>query len=109
MTGIMVAAEPGVEYAPLYYKPLDKVKDFNLRKHKGDFDRLMKISRDVGIVIKWWLTNLSSSFKPIMCKAPELSLYTDASMEGWGAFNKTSGIKTGGRWSVKEQGAHIIS
>ena len=107
MIGIMVAAEPGVEYAPLYYKPLEKVKDFNLRKNKGHFDRLMRISRDVGIVIKWWLTNLPSSFKPIMRKAPELSLYTDASMEGWGAFNKTSGIKTGGRWSVKEQGAHI--
>ena len=107
MIGKMVVAEPGVEYAPLYYKPLEKVKDFNLRKNKGDFDRLMRISRDVGIVIKWWLTNLSSSFKPIMRKAPELSLYTDASMEGWGAFNKTSGIKTGGRWSVKEQGAHI--
>ena len=70
----MVVAEPGVGYTPLYYKPLEKVKDLNFRKNKGDFDRLMRISRDVGIVIKWWLTNLTSSFKAIMRKAPEVSL-----------------------------------
>ena len=107
MIGKMVAAESRVEYAPLYYKPLEKIKDLNLRKNKDDFDRLMRISRNVGIVIKWWLTNLTSSFKPIMRKAPEFSLYTDASLEAWGAYNKTSGIKTGGRWSVKEQGTRI--
>ena len=46
MIDTMVATEPGVEYAPLFYKPLEKIKEINLRKGKGNFDNLMRISRD---------------------------------------------------------------
>ena len=42
LIGKMVAAEPGVEHAPLFYKPLEKVKDTELRCHNGNFDRFMK-------------------------------------------------------------------
>ena len=107
MIGKMVEAEPGVEYAPLFYKPLEKIKDINLRRSKGNFDNLMRISRDSKCVIQWWLTNLKQSFKSVMRKPPHVLLYSDASLKGWGAFNKTSGIKTGGQWSAEEQNAHI--
>lgn len=107
MIGKMVAAEPGVEYAPLFYKPLEKIKDINLRKSKGNFDNLMRISCDSKCIIQWWLTNLKHSFKSVMRKPPSVLLYSDASLKGWGAYNKTSGSKTGGQWSVEEQSAHI--
>ena len=34
-------------------------------------------------------------------------LYSDASKKGWGAFNETGNIRTGGVWSVTEQSTHI--
>ncbi len=36
LIGKMVAAEPGVEYAPLYYKLLELVKDAKLRRKRGN-------------------------------------------------------------------------
>ena len=37
----------------------------------------------------------------------KLILYSDASCKGWGAYNETNNIRTGGNWSVAEQEAHI--
>ena len=35
----MVAAEPGVEYAPLFYKPLEKIKDIFLQQYSGNLKK----------------------------------------------------------------------
>lgn len=107
MIGKMVAAEQGVEYAPLFYKPLEKVKDYYLRLNKGNFDHFMKISTETKALIQWWICNIAESFKKVTQKPPQMVLYTDASLKGWGAFNKSSGSKTGGQWSVDEQNLHI--
>lgn len=36
------ATEPGVEHAPIFIKPLEKVKDKELRVHRGNFDSFIK-------------------------------------------------------------------
>ena len=33
-----VASEPGVEHAPLFYKPLEKIKEFQFQINKGNFN-----------------------------------------------------------------------
>ena len=43
LIGKLVATEPGIGYAPLYYKPLDKLKEKELNIHKGNFDSYMLI------------------------------------------------------------------
>ena len=105
--GKLVASEPGVEYAMLYIKPLEVVKDRGLKIHKGNFDCFMKIPAIVYTTLEWWLENLSSCFKKISHGKPHLVLYSDSSNLGWGAYNKTLDIKTGGDWSVQEQKLHI--
>ena len=58
MIGKMVAAEPGVEYAPLYYKPFELVKNHNLKRKRGNFDSFMRVPGYLKPDFKWWIKNL---------------------------------------------------
>ena len=58
LIGKLVALEQGVEYAPLYYKPLEKVKDQQLRIHCGNFDSFMNIPKHNFPTINWWILNI---------------------------------------------------
>lgn len=107
LIGKLVAAAPGVEHSPLYYKPLEKIKDRQLKIHKGNFNSFMNIPKECNVTLNWWIENLSSSSKRISQGAPKLSLYSDASGSGWGGFNETENIRTGGKWSAREREFHI--
>ena len=107
LIGKLVAAEPGIEYAPLYYKPLEKIKEYQLKCHRGNFDSFMTIPAPIVPTIEWWIDNVSSSYKLISHGRPNMVLYSVASTKGWGAFNKTHDIRTGGEWSTEEQNYHI--
>ena len=103
----LVATEPGIGYAPLYYKPLEKLKEKELRIHKGNFDSYMMIPDQIVPTIEWWINNVHTSFKLITHGPPKVVLYSDSSTKGWGAFNKTQNTRTGGEWSTEEQKYHI--
>ena len=107
LIGKLVATQQGVEFAPLFYKPLEKVKEHELKKHHGNYNSFMNIPAQIIPTIQWWIDNVSSSYKYISHGAPKLILYSDASCKGWGAYNETNNIRTGGNWSVAEQEAHI--
>ncbi|MCG8113708.1 MAG: reverse transcriptase domain-containing protein [Candidatus Thiodiazotropha taylori] len=107
LIGKLVATEPGVEYAPLYYKPLEKVKEKELNSHLGNFDSFMSVTNEITPTIQWWIKNLKTSHKLISHGPPKVILYSDSSTKGWGAFNQTHDIRTGGEWSVEEQECHI--
>ena len=52
--------------------------------------------------LNWWLCNLDSSCNTIRCPPVDVTLYSDASLQGWGAvMNKKS---TGGMWLPTERG-----
>ena len=78
-----------------------------LRLNKGNFDHFMKISLDIKSHIQWWIDNLPNALKTVANISLQLVLHTDASLKGWGAFNKSSGCKTEGQWSMEEQNLHI--
>ena len=107
LIGKLVATQQGVEYAPVFYKPLEKVKELELKKHKGNYNSFMTIPKHVVPVIKWWIQNVDASYKQISHGEPKLVLYSDSSKRGWGAYNETENIRTGGEWSVTEQESHI--
>ena len=44
--GKMVASEPGIQFAPLYYKELEHIKDRKLKELSGNFDAKMAVSDD---------------------------------------------------------------
>ncbi|XP_053383777.1 uncharacterized protein LOC128549987 [Mercenaria mercenaria] len=107
LIGKLVASQPGVEYAPLFYKPLERVKDKMLTIHKGNFNSFMTIPQSVYPTITWWIENLQSALKCVSHGAPNMILYSDESSTGWGAYNKTEEKRIGGMWSLAEQALHI--
>ncbi|XP_060558153.1 uncharacterized protein LOC132718470 [Ruditapes philippinarum] len=107
LIGKLVASEPGVEYAPLFYIPLEKVKDKNLRLNKGQYDKFMKLSSKTKNCINWWIVHTPINYKLVLREEPSLTICSDASLSGWGAIDITNCVKTGGQWSGDEQRLHI--
>lgn len=103
MIGKLVAEEPGVEYTPLFYKPLGKkIREQKLKKHQGKFDSFMNTPVTAYPILKCWINKLPHCSKKISHGPSDLTLYSDASGSGWGEYNETVGICTRGEWSIKE-------
>ena len=107
LIGMLVASEPGVRYAPLFYKPLEKIKENNLSWKRGHYDSFMKVTPEIRTHIQWWLDNLDNSFKPIEVEEPAIVMSTDSSLMGWGACIVSENKSTNGVWSIKEKEMHI--
>ncbi|XP_071145224.1 uncharacterized protein [Mytilus edulis] len=105
--GKMVASEPGVLYAQLYYKDLEIYKEKVLKKFYGNYDRSICLPIHVKTIFNWWIKNLPSSYKPIIQNDPDIIMFSDSSKTGWGGINKTTGKKTEGFWSAEEREMHI--
>ena len=107
LIGKMVASEPGVQCAPLFYKDLEIYKEKMLKISHGNYDSKIHLTTDVKSNISWWIHSLPHSYKPIVRNEPDIILYSDSSKTGWGGINETFGTKTEGFWSEKERELHI--
>jgi len=105
--GKLVAATPGVTYAPLYIRPLEQIKDRELRKHRGNFNSFFSVTPTVKCHLQWWIDNIHSCYRNIVTKDPDFVLYTDSSRLMWGAYEETRNKQTNGFWSAEEQQQHI--
>jgi hypothetical protein len=103
IVGKLVAAEPGVEYAPIYIKSLEIEKDRKLKESNGNFEYKMIISNESVKTLSWWIENVESSFKPLVRKDPELVLKTDSSKTGWGGVIDNTTLKTVGFGYMKRE------
>jgi hypothetical protein len=104
LVGTFVSAYPATNWGKLHYRKLENEKTKALRTSYGNFDEYMSISNGLED-IKWWLSTEKSIPKPIVFSTPNVTMYSDASLAGWGAHTGSS--HTGGRWGLAEQGAHI--
>lgn len=107
LLGKMVACEPGMQYAPLYYKDLEHEKDQKLKQCKGNYDAHIVISDNSREMISAFLEYSKTAYKPITRKDPTLTLYSDSSKTGWGGVNVTHNTHTNGLWSEQEKLEHI--
>ena len=55
--------------------------------------------------ISWWKKNIFKVFKPIRYPEFSITIYTDASLEGWGT--SMDNVSTGGAWLPVEKLMHI--
>ena len=103
--GYMVSSFPAIPFGGAHYRWLEQDKIRALRASKGDFDKIMTLSSSALRNVEWWLQNLPNSYGNID-KAPfDLTIYSDASLIGWGAA--TGHLTTGGKWSYRESQYHI--
>lgn len=103
IVGKLVAIEPGNLYAKIFYKRLEIFKNLMLKKWKGNYNAKIKLTEDCKDDLKWWCMNIDKYPKPISHKKCSLVLKCDASMNGWGIYNETLAISSGGMWSEGEK------
>jgi hypothetical protein len=105
--GTLQATGPANPVAALYTKVMERVKNEELRKNQGRFDRNMFITQEIKEELAWWKHNLLKVEAPIKRAQPDITLYTDASLKGWGCYDKELKTSFGGRWDVDEDEQHI--
>lgn len=103
--GLMVSSFSAVEYAPLYYRSIEKEKSSALKACQGNFDSFMCLTDDMRTELKWWIDNLATQKRRICHGNADIIIITDASSYGWGAVCDTE--KIGGRWNEQESCHHI--
>lgn len=67
-----------------------------------------KITLDNGSLedLRWWIENLkASNGKPLTVSDPDIIIYSDASLTGWGGF--CNGVRTRGQWGILDRQRHI--
>lgn len=107
LIGKMVSSEPGVQYAPLYYKSLEIQRDLELKINKGNFDGKMIVSGENRDCIVWWINNVDTSFKPIQLPKTDRVIESDSSLTGYGAHDVTHNKQFSGIWKDTERDEHI--
>ncbi|XP_044585057.1 uncharacterized protein LOC123265399 [Cotesia glomerata] len=93
--GSIVACCPAVEYSLLHCRSFEKAKTRALEKSGGSFDSVMD----------WWLKTLPNASRKVRNNQYERTIYSDASLSGWGAF--CDGESANGLWSLEERKLHI--
>ena len=85
--GTLTSTFPENKFGPLHYGELDKCKTLGLKKAKGNFDTLIKLTKEAIFNLQWWIKNLYTASKKKL-KHPDITkvIYTDASMYGCGAY-----------------------
>jgi hypothetical protein len=105
--GGLMATHPGNPWAPLFTKQLEINKIFALKMNNFNFEANMHISTRVKADLQWWLDNLFLVQADIQQSYPDLTIQTDASMQGWGFYVPIDGTKSGSRWSPQVTHLHI--
>ena len=98
--GNMVASFPAVTYGPLHYRNLEKEKIRGLKQNRGNFDCKIVLSHNAVADINWWINNIDNSCHQITKPNPDLTIYTDASLTGWGITDGKSPSR--GLWHSSE-------
>ena len=110
VVGKFVACHPGAEYAPLHFKTLEIEKNRALKNQRGNFDAMMIISESMKHCLCWWISHLHEQVRYLSHGNPDISVYCDASMKGWGGWIGTETVRlkeADGSWSWTERSLHI--
>ena len=84
---------------------MEKQKILGLKLHNGKFDANITLNVESKKEIYWWINNIFESFAPLNISDPDITIYTGASLTGWGiTVGKTP---PGRRWDENEI-THIL-
>ena len=103
--GTLTSSFPGNQFDPLYYRAMLKFKDKSLKYNKGNFNAVIKLSEDTLHEVSWWKKNIFKVYKTKRYPKFSITIYTDASLEGWGC--SMGNVSTGGAWLSFEKLMHI--
>ena len=105
LIGKLISCCPALEYAWLYTKQFEKEKICQLIMNGNNYNKNTELSGVILDELKWWKVNLKDNVHFIKDGKFRLTIFTDASLTGWGATDGSREIY--GHWSVKERSFHI--
>ena len=86
----------------MHYRNLEKQKIALLQIHRGNFSARGTLSLASRAELQYWIDFAPTVYKTISHGNPSWTLSTDASKNGWGAYNADSQKRTHGFWSAEE-------
>ena len=98
--GNFVASFSAVPLGPFFYRNLEKQKILGLKLHNGKFDTNITLNVESKKEIYSWKNNIFESFAHLNIPDPDITIYTDASLTGWGITDGKT--PSGGRWDEDE-------
>ena len=81
------------------------VKNLALKYARGNFEKTMRLTSQAQQASGWWSRNITLASHFLHTPPVGLTLFSDASLEGWGGMDGTSHV--GGRWADVESPVHI--
>ena len=107
LLGLLVNSSNGFSFAPLHYRcfQLCFVKGLS---YCSDWDEIWPLSESASKDLIWWSDCALSDIQPVYFNAisPDITIFTDACLSGWGSSLSTGDI-TSGQWSSIESLEHI--
>jgi len=99
-------AIPMVPFAQAHFRNLQQFFHFESRRNGGNLDAYVFLSVTAKADLQWWFSNLQSfNGKAILPDEPDMIIYSDASLTGWGAFCEQ--VTTRGPWTLEDSSRHI--
>ena len=106
--GIIVSSFEAFPKGRIHYRKLESFKTKALESSGGNFDSFVSLNTDALCEIQWWLSIPSDAFTtPAKMPPISITLRTDASSTGWGAFCENDYSFSQGVWSSKYADLHI--
>lgn len=104
--GQLQAADPAIKIARLHYRKLQDQKIAVLRKERN-YEAVTPLSPQARAELSWWIEHLPKMEGiPIhLAESQPIEIFTDASLEGYGAFCEGEGIQA--PWIGDKKGLHI--
>jgi hypothetical protein len=99
-------AIPAIPFAQAHYRSLQRFYIAQAQAANFNLKYRCNLSSEAREDLTWWISNLDmAKGKVFFPQTPDLEIYTDASLSGWGAC--CNEIRTRGSWTLAEIERHI--
>lgn len=104
--GHMTSLERLVPRGRLHMRPLQFQLQLLWSQHEDLQSRPVPLNAECKLALSWWMDRAHLlQGVPLKLSLPQVTLFTDASTDGWGAH--VGDLQVGGRWSVAQRELHI--
>jgi hypothetical protein len=99
-------AIPTIPFAQAHFRRMQSFYIEQARRARFNLNFKCSLSEDAKQDLQWWSVNLGyGKDKAFFPEVPDLEIFSDASMTGWGAY--CNGIRTRGSWTLLDTKKHI--
>lgn len=103
--GNITAACPAVNYGWFHSKIFEQQKYLSLLNSHDNYDAVMQLNQCLEEDFSWWENNILTIKNPIRQSNYQLTIFSDASLTGWGASCDNKVVF--GQWDSEERSLHI--